>query len=108
MFGGRVLPDVDELVPFSFSLSNTERKSPFVRTSQTHHLFVIVVSCSVYAMLLGLLILVSLRFLLATINPIFFIREVNITVFVLGLLMCFVLSKDPLITRSTSTLLSLL
>jgi hypothetical protein len=53
-------------------------------------------------MLLGLLTFVSLRFLLATINPIFYIREVNLTAFVLGLIACFLLSKDPLIHVSKS------
>jgi endonuclease/exonuclease/phosphatase family metal-dependent hydrolase len=58
---------------------------------------------SVYALLLGLLILVSLRFWFSTINPIFYIGEVNIAVFVMGLIACFVLSKDPLIRHVSNS-----
>jgi len=44
--------------------------------------------------MLGLLCLISGRFALCTINPIYYLKETNIAALVLGLLSSFVLSKD--------------
>ena len=49
---------------------------------------------SVYAHMLGLLCLISGRFALCTINPIYYLKETNIAALVLGLLSSFIFSKD--------------
>jgi endonuclease/exonuclease/phosphatase family metal-dependent hydrolase len=56
---------------------------------------------AVYAHMLGLLCLISGRFALCTINPIFFVKETNIAALVLGLISCFVISKDSTAYEAT-------
>lgn len=53
--------------------------------------------------MLGLLCLISGRFALCTINPIFFVKETNIAALVLGLISCFVISKDSTAYEATGT-----
>lgn len=53
--------------------------------------------------MLGLLCLISGRFALCTINPIYYLKETNIAALVLGAISCLILSKDSTAYEATGT-----